>query len=311
MSRRPAALIVSLAAAIAIAGAAAGAPTTLALLTDSGASSATFGTGALAAPTVLGATGGGTVQLAWTPSTSSTATGYAVLRSTVSGSGYAQVGTATPVSATSATDVPGAGTFFYVLQTYLGGWTSGNSNQASATVAPISTGTVNCTSQAPETTGSGDNNGYQTSPANACATDGAVASDPSTGTSTTNSCTNTGKDRHQFWGYAFGLPATVHAVNGITLTAVVGMNNNTGTTVLCAQVSGDGGLTWSAAKSVTLSGTALATYTMGATADTWGLTWTPAKLGASTFRVRLTDVATVSNKTFQLDSIAAAVQYTP
>ncbi len=302
------------AAAVAVAvllGGSAAAPVTLARLTATATASASFGTGSLAAPTALAGTGGGTVHLGWTPSVSSTASGYAVMRSAVSGSGYTQVATVTPVSATAATDVPGAGTWFYVLQTYLGGWTSANSVQTSATVVPISSGVANCTSQTAETTGSGDNNGYQTSPGNACATDGLVASDPSSGTNTTNSCTNTGKDRHRFWGYAFGLPATVHAVNGITLTAVVGMNNNSGTTVLCAQLSGDAGLTWTAAKSVTLSGTALATYTMGTTTDTWGQAWTPAQLGTSLFRVRLTDVATVTNKTFQLDSVAVAVQYTP
>ena len=311
MRPRGATLIVALAAAIAVAGGAVGAPVTLAVLTASGTAGATFGTASLAAPTSLGATGGGTVKLAWTPSTTTAATGYVVMRSAVSGSGYAQVGTVTPVSATSATDIPGAGTWYYVLQTYRASWTSGNSNQASAVVAPISTGTVGCTSNAPATTGSGHNNGYEGSPGNACAKDGLVATDANSGTNTVNSCTNTGKDRHDFWGYVFGLPATVHAVNGITLTAVIGMNNTNGTTVLCAQLSPDGGTTWTTAKSVTLSGTALATYTLGATTDTWGLTLTPSQLGSSLFRIRLTDVATVTNKTFNLDYIGAAVQYTP
>ena len=311
MRSRLGALAVVCLVVLGLAGGTAVAPVTLARLTASATATASFRTGTLAAPTSLVAAGGGTISLGWAASTSSTAMGYAVLRSTVSGSGYTQVGTVTPVSAISTIDVPGAGTWFYVLQTYLGGWTSGNSNQASATVVPISTGFVNCTTQAAETTGSGDNNGYQTTPANACATDGLVASDPSSGTNTTNNCTNTGKDRHRFWGYAFGLPATVHAVNGITLTAVAGMNNSNGTTVLCAQLSADGGTTWTAAKSVTMSGTALATYTFGGTADTWGQAWTTAQLGTTLFRVRLTDVSTVSNKTFNLDSISAAVQYTP
>jgi hypothetical protein len=293
-------------------GGSAVAPVTLARLTASASATATFSTGTLAPPTSLSATGGASVDLGWTASTSSTATGYAVLRSATSGSGYSQVGTVTPVSAIVGLDTPGPGTWFYVLQTYRGGWTSGNSNQASAVVAaPISTGTVGCVSQAAETTGSGDNNGYEGNSTKMCAQDNQSATDAATGTNRVNSCTNAGKDRHRAWGYAFGLPVAVSAVTGITLTAVAGMNNNGGTNILCAQLSWDGGTTWTAAKSVTLSGQALATYTLGGVADTWGHTWTSAQLGTTLFRVRLTDVTTTSNKDFKLDYIGAAVQYVP
>jgi hypothetical protein len=309
---RLAALAAGLAVAVVLAGGAAAAPVTLARLTASASASASFSTGSLAAPTALGAAGGAAVSLAWTPSTSATATGYAVLRSATSGSGYAQVGTVTPVSAVAGTDSPGIGTWFYVLQTYRGAWTSGNSNQATAVVsASMSTGTVGCVSQAAETSGSGDNNGYEGNPTKLCAKDGQFATDAATGTNTVNSCTNAGKDRHRAWGYAFGLPGTVSTISGITLTAVLGMNNNGGTNVLCAQLSWDGGTTWTAAKSVALTGQALTTYTLGSASDTWGHAWTSAQLGSTLFRVRLTDVTTTSNKDFQLDFIGAAVQYTP
>lgn len=298
---------------LALLGAGPGAPSTLALLTATAGSNATLGTGALAAPTSLAATGGASVSLGWTASVSSGASGYAVLRSAVSGSGYAQVGTVTPVSAAAGTDSPGAGTWFYVLQTYLGGWTSSNSNQATAVVpSTFLTATVGCVSQAPETTGSGDNNGYEGNAANMCGLANAqTAVDAATGTNTVNSCANAGKDRHHAWGYAFGLPGTVSAVTGITLTAVLGINSIGGTNVFCAQLSWDGGTTWTAAKSVTLTGTALAAYTLGGASDTWGHTWTAAQLGTSLFRVRMTDVATTTNKDFQLDAMLAAVQYMP
>jgi hypothetical protein len=309
---RLAALTAGLTIVVALAGGAAIAPVTLARLTASASATASFHTGTLAPPTALSATGGASVRLGWTPSISSTASGYLVLRSATSGSGYAQVGTVAPVSASVGSDAPGTGTWFYVLQTYRGGWTSGNSNQATAVVAAsISTGTVGCVSQAAETTGSGDNNGYEGNATKMCAKDAQFATDAASGSNNVNSCTNAGKDRHRAWGYPFGMPGTVSAVNGITLTAVLGMNSNGGTNLFCAQLSWDGGTTWTAAKSVAVTAQALTTYTLGSASDTWGHTWTSAQLGTTLFRVRLTDVATTGNKDFQLDSISAAVQYVP
>ena len=52
------------------------------------------------------------------------------------------------------------------------------------------------------------------------------------------------KDRHRFWGFATGLPGTVSSIAGIRVRADLGLNNNGGTTNLCAQLSWDGGTTW-------------------------------------------------------------------
>jgi hypothetical protein len=287
-------------------------PVSLARLTASRTATASFQALTLAPPTSLAGVNGTKATLSWTPSVTVSATGYYVLRSATSGSGYAQVATVTPVSAATTTDSPAGGTWYYVLQAYRSGWTSASSNQATVIVGSTTTGFRGCASNAPETSGSGDNNGYETTPANACAQDGTVAQDASSGTTTTNSCTNAGKDRHRFWGYSFGLPASVTSIDGITLQAVVGENTTSGTTVLCAQLSGDGGSTWTAARQVTITATALTTYTMGGSTDDWGHgAWSPAQLGASTFRVRITDVATVSTKTFRLDYLGVQVSYTP
>lgn len=287
-------------------------PTSLALLTAGRTSAAAFTTGTLAPPTSLTGTNGTTAGLSWTPSTSTSATGYLVLRSATSGSGYAQVRTVTPASASSTTDSPGAGTWYYVLQTSLQGWTSASSNQATVIVSAATTGSKDCTANAADTTGAGDNNGYQTSPANACgAPDALVAKDTNSGTNTTVACPNSGKDSHRFWGYPFGLPATVTAVTGIQLQVAIGLNTTTGTTQLCAQLSWDGGTSWTAIRSVALSGTAIATVTLGSATDTWGRAWTAAQLSATTFRVRLIDVSNQSTKEFQLDSVRAQVTYTP
>src|SRR6476619_2938816 len=76
-------------------------PISLARLTDAGSSAGAFTAATLSPPTGVSATGGSNVTLSWTASTSAGATGYNVERSTSLAGTYAQIGTATPLSATS------------------------------------------------------------------------------------------------------------------------------------------------------------------------------------------------------------------
>jgi hypothetical protein len=309
--RRGAALLVG---AVLAAGALGAAPVTLARFTASISRGASFGTATLAPPTNLAGTGGTTASLTWTASTSAGASGYRVLRSATSGSGYGQVSSVTPVSATGTSDAPAAGTWYYVLRTYFASWTSANSNQVSVVVAtaPTSTGAIQCTgtSNAAETVNAGDNDGYESLPANACAVDGSVATDASTGTAGTTSCTANTSDKHRWWGYAFGLPATVTSIDGVTVTPSVGMNNNGGTTWLCVQLSSDGGATWTAAKNAVPVSTAITAYPLGGAADTWGRAWAVGDFGAG-FQVRVIDSSTQPNKDLRLDALRVSVTYTP
>jgi hypothetical protein len=106
----------------------------LALLTDAETVTATMSTETLDPPTALDATAtlGLIVTLTWTPTVDTRATGYQVLRSTTSGGPYSQVATVTPRTATSYDDLPLVpGTYYYVLRTYYGSWTSVNSNEDS------------------------------------------------------------------------------------------------------------------------------------------------------------------------------------
>ena len=98
---------------------------------------------------------------------------------------------------------------------------------------------------------------------------------------------------------------------GIDIRLVAGMSNSGGTTRVCAELSWDGGATWTAPKSVALSGNTPATYAIGGASDTWGRAWTAAELDAASFLVRLTDVTTHNNKTFRLDGVSIEVAYTP
>jgi hypothetical protein len=80
---------------------------------------------------------------------------------------------------------------------------------------------------------------------------------------------------------------------------------------ICVELSWDGGATWSTTRVTTLLGYGLATFVEGSAIDTWGHSWTPAELSDGSFVVRLTDVATASNRGFALDWVAVQVTYTP
>ena len=301
--------LAALSGAVMLAVLATATPVTLARFTDSPAAGGSFATGSIAPPTGLGASLGGTsVTLTWTPTTSSIVTGYDVLRSAVSGSGYTTVASVTPRTASTTTDGPGNGTWYYVLRSTFQSWRSAVSSEASVSLGPVSTGFKNCASTAFDT--GGDNNGYETNPGNACADDGSLAVDANTGTTASTSCADAGKDRHRFWGYAFGLSSGA-SISGITVQANAGLNNNGGTSILCAELSWDGGSTWTATKQVTMTGAATTVYTFGGSSDTWGRSWSVANLAGSSFRVRVIDVTSQPNKDFRLDSIQVAVSATP
>jgi hypothetical protein len=286
------------------------APTvSLARFTSSPARNGTFTTATLQPPTAVKGTGGTGAALSWTASTSTGATGYQLLRTATSGSGYAQIKTVTPISAVATTDAPGNGVWYYVLRSYFQSWTSGNSNEAMVAVGPQSTGFKDCASNAVDT--GGDGNGFETTPANGCVQDGQFAVDANSGTTLTNLCLDAGNDRHRYWGYALGLPATVSSINGITVRARMSTNNNTGTYGSCIQLSWDGGATWTTHQPFTFTTNAITNYTFGGSTDTWGRTWTTGQLNTTNFRVRIINVAGTTNKTFNLDSLGVQVDYTP
>jgi hypothetical protein len=286
----------------------------LARLTDMAASTKAISTDTLDPPTTLAATGGATASLTWTATTDTYATGYDLQRATVSGGPYSVVAAIAPRTIVATTNAPGSsGIYYYVLRSVFQSWTSVNSNQVSATITLVSTATgfktCTTTSNAADTGGDGD--GYESLPTNACVTDGAVATDASTGTNTNLVCTDAGKDRHRFWDFGLGVPASVSAVGGIQLRADVGLNNNAGTSQLCAQLSWDGGTTWTAAKSIAVTSVGVTTYNLGATNDTWGRSWLGSELSNANFRVRLIDMSDRTTKDFRLDGLAVQVMYTP
>jgi hypothetical protein len=289
------------------------APYSLARYTNADASAGSFATATLAPPTGLSASGGASVALSWTPSTSTGAAGYIVERAPALLGPFAQIGTATPVTATGFTDGPPLGIYWYRVSTYFQNWRSATTSVISATVAlTTSTGEKPCVGASNAADSGGNGNGYESNPGRACTDDSSNAIDASTGSAgRSTSCTNAANDRHRFWGNAFGLPGSVTSIDGITVRADVGLNNNGGTSIFCVQLSWDGGTSWTAAKSVTLSSAAEATYTLGSSIDTWGRTWTTANFSTANFRVRVIDAANQPNRDYRLDYLAVNVYYTP
>ncbi len=173
-----------------------------------------------------------------------------------------------------------------------------------------STGFRSPTAQAAETSGAGDNNGFQTNPANSFADDGAYAVDTDSGNGTSTSCTSTQKDKHRFYNYGFSLPGGA-SVQGIEVRFNGRVDSTSGTPRVCVQLSWDGGTTWTAAKTTGTLATAEASYTVGGAADTWGRTWSAAELGNSTLRVRLIPIASQTARDFSLDWVGVRVRYLP
>lgn len=262
----------------------------------------------LAPPTGLSTASAGAngVTINWTGSASSFEDGYNVLRGTVSGGPYTQVGTTG--GALTYTDPVAAGTYYYVVQATGRGWTSANSSQVTGTSTIANTGFLLCSANAATTTGAGDNNGFQTNPASGCTNTSTLATDTSTGTGITDTCTGTTKDRHQYYNFGASIAAG-KTVDGIEIRAALSQNNTTGTTRVCAELSWNAGTSWTASQSVLLTATAENTFTFGAANNLWGRTWATSDFTNANFRLRITNSATVTTKNIMLRNLGLRVTY--
>jgi hypothetical protein len=286
------------------------ATSTGAFFIDVEAATAVMGADTLQPPTAMTATGGSTATLAWTPSTDGYGTGYRIDRATSSVGSYAALGTATPVAAAGFVDTPTVdGTYWYMARTAAQTWLSAAAGPVSATVQVGDTGSHACTAQAADT--GGDGNGYQGTPANACADDGAIATDPNSGSGTSTLCTNARKDRHRFSGFDLGVPLTAATISGISVDYELGIDAISGTNLVCAQLSWDGGATWTAMKSKPVTVIGPSGYTLGGGTDTWGRTWLAAQLADASFQVRLINVSSNTGRDFSLDTVKVRVTYAP
>ncbi len=177
-----------------------------------------------------------------------------------------------------------------------------------ATATPSNTGYKAPAANAAVTSSSGDNNGFQTNPANAYASDNAYAVDTNSGTGTSSSYTSTAKDRHLFYNYTFGLPSGA-TILGIQVRLEAKVDSTAGSPKMYVQLSPDGGTTWTTAKSTATLSRTDTVYTLGGASDLWSRTWTESQLSDTNFRVRVIDVATNISRDFSLDQIAVQVTY--
>jgi hypothetical protein len=86
-------------------------------------------TDTLAPPTGLTASGGASIDLTWTATTTTYASGYHILRGTAAGGPYTEIAQLTPRTAVSLHDNPAPGTYYYVVRAYLQNWESVDSNE--------------------------------------------------------------------------------------------------------------------------------------------------------------------------------------
>lgn len=188
--------------------------------------------------------------------------------------------------------------------------TYGVIGKAAAYCTPTATGFRAPAANSAVTTGSGDNNGYQTSPANANLDDGVYAVDTNSGTGTATSCASTQKDRHIFRDYSFSLPGTA-TVSGIEVRLDARADATAGSPRFCVELSWNGGASWTAAKTSGVINTFEGSYIVGGAADTWGRSWASGELGNSSFRVRVTNIAGSTARDFSLDFVGVQLRYLP
>ncbi len=188
--------------------------------------------------------------------------------------------------------------------------TDGAANVAPDNGGGNSTGEHFCSSQAPVTSGSGDNNGFQSNASQACSNGNGYARDNNSGNGSSTSCSSSEKDRHDFWD--FGVSSSVPAgatISGIEMRLDAwARGGGGGSRKMCVQLSWDGGSSWTSAQDFDIDGSQ-EKYYIGGAADDWGHSWSINDLADGNFLVRVTNVSNRSGKDFRLDAVAADVYY--
>ena len=118
-------------------------------------------------------------------------------------------------------------------------------------------------------------------------------------------------DRHKFYGYDFSSLSGV-VIDGIEVRLDWWLSDNVGTNSMNAELSWDGGTSWTSAKSTTGEPESEQTLILGGGSDKWGRTsWSESDFSNSNFRVRITSNSTSSDRDFYLDWIPVRIYYTP
>jgi hypothetical protein len=188
---------------------------------------------------------------------------------------------------------------------FLAAWAATFTDQASVpdntfTTAPCfggDTGLTDPTATATDTGGDGD--GFEINPINAFADGGGYATNE-----------NGAGDRQKYYNYGFSISSDC-AIEGIEVRLDWWLDDTLGTNSMDVELSWDGGMSWTTAKTDTQETTSEHTVVLGGPADTWGRSWSTAELGDVNFRVRLTSDSTSAFRDFYLDWVPVRVYYAP
>jgi probable HAF family extracellular repeat protein len=200
----------------------------------------------------------------------------------------------TSVAATASTNVTISAT------------SGGATRTAVLTVAPAGSNTGLRSPTANAAASGGDGNGFESSAQNAHADDALSAVDTNSGSGTSTSCTSASKDKHRFHNYGITLPAGV-SVKGIEVRLDARVDSTSSAPKMCAQLSWDGGATWTTTKSTATLSTSMRTFTLGSATDLWGRAWTPGEFADGSFQVRIINVSSSTSRDFSLDWAAVRV----
>jgi hypothetical protein len=181
-------------------------------------------------------------------------------------------------------------------------------NTPTPTATPSNTGLLSPFANASVTSSAGDNNGFEVSPTDAYTNDGVFAVDNNSGTNTSTSCTNTGKDKHLFYNFNMNLLGTA-TTQGLEVRLDGKADSSNGSPAFCVQLSWNGGASWTSPKSTVTLGTTEQTFVLGSGTDNWGHTWLPSELSNTNFRLRVIAVASSTARDFSLDWVAVRVTY--
>lgn len=172
-----------------------------------------------------------------------------------------------------------------------------------ATPTPIpactagNTGWLSPASQAADSGGDGD--GFESNATSAFADGGGVASNR-----------NGGGDRHRYYSFGVSIPAGC-AIKGIELRLDWYLDSSFGDNSISAELSWNGGASWTAAKTDVTETTSEHTATLGGASDLWGRSWTASDLSNSNLRVRVTSNSPQPLRDFYLDWVPVRITYGP
>lgn len=148
----------------------------------------------------------------------------------------------------------------------------------------------------------GDGNGFEINPSNAYVDDinGIVGSAQNV---------DGGGDIHKYYGYNFNIPANATLI-GIQLRLDWWINSVSGTNNIEADLSWDGGNTWTPVKNTINETTLISNISiLGSPTDTWNHNWSTNELSPQNFIVRIKTNSSVASRDFYLDWIPVKISY--